>query len=82
MTGHAFALAMAALAEVNGPEDQPRDKDAAASVRDEHYAPRRAMRPKTAAENQFCALGPVALAFHHRRSAAGSTRLGPKLGPS
>ena len=36
-----------------------------ASVRDEHYggprpAPRRAVRPKTAAEKAFCALGPVA----------------------
>ena len=28
MTGHAFALAMAALDEVNGPEDQARDQDA------------------------------------------------------
>ncbi len=37
-----------------------------ASVRDEHYGgprpdtPRRAVRPKTAAEKEFCALGPVA----------------------
>jgi RNA-directed DNA polymerase len=30
MTGHAFALAMAALDEVNGPEDQPRKQDAPA----------------------------------------------------
>jgi hypothetical protein len=39
-----------------------------ALVRDEHYggprpAPRRAVRPKTTAEKQFCALGPVAEAF-------------------
>src|ERR1035437_10681958 len=30
MTGHVFALAMAALDEVNGPEDQPRKQDARA----------------------------------------------------
>lgn len=30
MTGHAFALAMAALDEVNGPEDRPRRQDARA----------------------------------------------------
>jgi RNA-directed DNA polymerase len=31
MTGHVFALAMAALDEVNGPEDRPRKQDAPAS---------------------------------------------------
>jgi hypothetical protein len=56
----------------------------AASVRDEHYggprpAPRRAVRPRTAAEKQFCALGPVAEAFITGAAAAGSTRLGAKL---
>jgi transposase len=56
-----------------------------ASVRDEHYggprpAPRRAVRPKTAAEKQFCALGPVAEAFITGAAAAGSTRLGSELG--
>jgi hypothetical protein len=55
-----------------------------ASVRDEHYggprpAPRRAVRPKTAAEKQFCSLGPVAEAFITGAAAAGSTRLGPEL---
>jgi transposase len=56
-----------------------------ASVRDEHYggprpaAPRRAVRPKTAAEKQFCALGPVAEAFITGAAAAGHTRLGPEL---
>src|SRR3984957_1439699 len=55
-----------------------------ASVRDEHYggprpAPRRAVRPKTAAEKQFCALGPVAEAFITGAAAAGNTRLGPEL---
>jgi transposase len=55
-----------------------------ASVRDEHYggprpAPRRAVRPKTAAEREFCALGPVAEAFITGAAAAGSTRLGPEL---
>jgi transposase len=55
-----------------------------ASVRDEHYggprpAPRRAVRPKTAAEKQFCSLGPVAETFITGAAAAGSTRLGPEL---
>ena len=55
-----------------------------ASVRDEHYggpraAPRRAARPKTAAEKAFCSLGPVAEAFITGAAAAGSTRLGSDL---
>ena len=56
-----------------------------ASVRDEHYggprpdSPRRAVRPKTAAEKEFCALGPVAEAFLTGAAAAGSTRLGTDL---
>jgi hypothetical protein len=56
-----------------------------ASVRDEHYggprpdAPRRAVRPKTAAEKTFCALGPVAESFITGAAAAGSTRLGTDL---
>jgi transposase len=55
-----------------------------ASVRDEHYggprpAPRRAVRPKTAAEKEFCALGPVAEVFITGAAAAGHTRLGPEL---
>jgi transposase len=55
-----------------------------ASVRDEHYGgprptPRRAVRPKTAAEQQFCALGPVAEAFLVGAAAAGNTRLGVEL---
>jgi transposase len=55
-----------------------------ASVRDEHYggprpAPRRAVRPKTAAEKTFCALGPVAEAFITGAAAAGSTRLPAEL---
>jgi hypothetical protein len=55
-----------------------------ASVRDEHYggprpAPRRAVRPKTATEKEFCALGPVAEAFITGAAAAGHTRLGPEL---
>ena len=55
-----------------------------ASVRDEHYggprpAPRRGVRPKTAAEKEFCALGPVAEAFITGAAAAGHTRLGPEL---
>jgi transposase len=55
-----------------------------ASVRDEHYGgprpvPRRAVRPKTAVEKEFCALGPVAEAFITGAAAAGSTRLGSEL---
>lgn len=56
-----------------------------ASVRDEYYggprpsAPRRAVRPKTAAEKEFCALGPVTEAFITGAAAAGSTRLGADL---
>ena len=56
-----------------------------ASVRDEHYGgprpdrPRRAVRPRTAAEKEFCALGPVAEAFITGAAAAGSTRLGTDL---
>jgi hypothetical protein len=55
-----------------------------ASVRDEHYggprpAPRRAARPKTTVEKEFCSLGPVAEAFITGAAAAGSTRLGTDL---
>jgi len=56
-----------------------------ASVRDEHYGgprpdtPRRAVRPKTVAEKEFCCLGPVAEAFITGAAAAGSTRLGSDL---
>ena len=37
------------------------------------------MRPKTAAEKAFCALGPVAEAFINGAAAAGVTRLGSEL---
>jgi transposase len=56
------------------------------SILDAHYGgprpavPARAVRPKTAAEQQFCALGPVAEAFLVGAVAAGNTRLGPELG--
>ena len=55
-----------------------------ASVRDEHYggprpAPRRAVRPKTAAEKEFCGLGPVAEAFITGAAASGVTRLAAEL---
>jgi len=55
-----------------------------ASVHDDHYggprpAPRRAVRPKTFAEKEFCALGPVAEAFITGAAASGNTRLGPEL---
>jgi len=49
-----------------------------ASVRDDHYGgprpaePRRAVRPRTAAEREFCALGPVAEAFITGAAAAGT----------
>jgi transposase len=56
-----------------------------ASVRDEHYGgprpdtPRRAVRPKTVAEREFCALGPVAGAFITGAAASGATRLPAEL---
>jgi hypothetical protein len=37
------------------------------------------VRPKTGAEKEFCALGPVAEAFITGAAAAGNTRLGPEL---
>jgi hypothetical protein len=39
----------------------------------------RAIRPRTLAEKQFCALGPAAEAFIAGAAAAGHTRLGPEL---
>ena len=55
-----------------------------ASILDAHYggprlAPRRSVRAKTAAEKQFCALGPAAEAFITGAAASGHTRLGPEL---
>lgn len=54
------------------------------SILDAHYggprpAPRRAVRPKTVAEKEFCAFGPIAEAFLSGAAAAGNTRLGPEL---
>lgn len=54
------------------------------SVSGAHYggprlAPARAVRPKTVAEKQFCALGPVAHAFIKGAAAAGNTRLAGEL---
>jgi hypothetical protein len=55
------------------------------SLRDEHYGgarpttPRRAVRPRTVAEKDFCALGSVAEAFITGSAASGNTRLGPEL---
>ena len=55
-----------------------------ASVTDEHYdgprpAPNRGPRPRTVAEQRFCALGPDAEAFLVGAAASGNTRLGPEL---
>jgi hypothetical protein len=55
-----------------------------ASVLDAHYggprpAPWRAVRPKTVAEKEFCALGPVAEAFITSAAAAGNTRRSPRV---
>jgi hypothetical protein len=56
-----------------------------ASVRDDHYGgprpdtPARAVRPRTAAEREFCALGAVAEAFITGAAAAGCTRLPAEL---
>jgi hypothetical protein len=54
------------------------------SLLDDHYggprpAPRRAVRPRTAQEKAFCALGETAEAFITGAAAAGNTRLGPEL---
>lgn len=54
------------------------------SILDDHYggerpAPRRAVRPKTAAEIAFCALGPAAEAFIKAAAAAGMTSLAGDL---
>jgi len=55
-----------------------------ASIQDDHYGgprpvPRRALRPKTAAELAVCALGPVGEAFIKGAAAAGVTKLGSEL---
>jgi hypothetical protein len=56
-----------------------------ASVLDAHYshprpnAPSRKITPRTAAEQAFCALGPVAEQWLRRAAASGNTRLGPEL---
>jgi hypothetical protein len=54
------------------------------SVKDEHYGrparrPRRAVRPRSAAERAFLALGPVAEAFLRTAAAAGTPRLEAEL---
>ena len=54
------------------------------SVMDAHYggprpAPSRQVRPRSAAEREFCALGEVAAAFITGAAAAGNTRLGGEL---
>ncbi len=57
----------------------------AASVLDEHYGgarpalPVRAIRPRSEAEKDFCALGPAAEVFIAGAAGAGHTRLGPEL---
>jgi transposase len=56
----------------------------AASILDSHYdgprpAPNRGPRPKTSAEQQFCALGEDAEAFLVGAAAIGNTRLGSEL---
>jgi transposase len=55
-----------------------------ASIKDEHYGgprrpPRRAPRPRTAAERAICALGEVGEAFIKAAAAAGVTKLGAEL---
>jgi transposase len=54
------------------------------SIKDEHYGgprrlPRRAPRPRTAAEKAICGLGEVGEAFIKAAAAAGVTRLGAEL---
>jgi len=56
-----------------------------ASVLDAHYgrprpnAPLRKVTPRSAAEQAFCALGPVAEQWLRHAAASGNTRLGPEL---
>jgi len=56
-----------------------------ASVLDEHYGrsrsstPARKVTPRTAAEREFCALGPIAEQWLRQAAASGNTRLGPEL---
>jgi hypothetical protein len=65
--------------------DHPVVTPGEASVLDEHYpsprptTPRRAIRPRTAAEHAFCALGPAAESFIAGAAAAGATRLAGDL---
>lgn len=65
--------------------DHPLVAPGEASIVDEHYGgarpdrPRRAPRPRTAAEKSFLALGPIAEAFLKGAAAAGVTRLGVEL---
>jgi len=55
------------------------------SVLDAHYGrprpstPARKVRPRSAAEQAFCALGPVAQQWLASAAASGNTRLGPEL---
>jgi hypothetical protein len=54
------------------------------SINDDHYGgprptPARAVRPKTAGEIAFCALGPPAVAFIKAAAAAGNSSLGSDL---
>jgi transposase len=56
-----------------------------ASVTDAHYGrprpnnPVRKVSPRTAAEQAFCALGPIAEKWLRHAAASGNTRLGPEL---
>jgi transposase len=56
------------------------------SIIDDHYGgarptpPRRAVRPRSAAEQAICALGPVGEAFIKAAASAGATKLGSELG--
>ena len=64
--------------------DHPLTAPGEASVLDAHYdgprpAPSRGPRPKTATEEQFCALGPAAEAFIVGAAAIGNTRLAAEL---
>ena len=65
--------------------DHPLVAPGETSILDEHYGsarpdrPRRAARPKTAAEKQFLALGPVAHAFLTGAAAAGVNKLPTEL---
>ena len=84
---HATASGVTVLAPGTGEAlaEHPLMAPGEASVLDEHYGrprsstPARKITPRSAAEQEFCALGPVAQTWLRQAAASGNTRLGPEL---